>query len=291
MFSWNYVFHSVGIVLAFPAIVLAKLRGRDVGFEIHSRRVDKWTRIGARYTVKPKKVFGFWMYLNPNDQTPISTSIGTSGFLDLPLTCLLVKVVKKGMNIVDVGANIGYYTLLGAQIVGKQGRVYAFEPDAFNFRLLDRSIRENSALNIETYPIAVSDVSGQVKLFRADPSQPGGHSIGRDRGHGFEEVESTTLDDFWEKNGRPRIDFVKVHVAGDDPLVLAGMGKILKESRPIVAMVFDPPKWKGKETLLNYLFELYQVSEIVESPFLLKKTTLDSLNREHATELFLRRRI
>jgi FkbM family methyltransferase len=287
MFSWKYVLRSIGVTLAYPSLVVSWLQRKDIRVEIHNRRLAEWARIKRRYADAPKKVLGSKMYLDPNDLTPISSSIGTSGFLDLPLTCLLTKVLKNSMTFVDVGANIGYYTLLGSKIVGNGGRVYAFEPETHNFRLLEKSVRENGRANISVYKLAISDIDGQVRLFRASKWQPGGHSISKDQGQGFEQVVSTTLDDFWEKNGKPSMDLIKIHVTGDDPLVIAGMGRILRESRPKIAMIFDPPKWRGRETLLALLFQLYDACEIIRSPFLLRRTTLQSLNQTEARELFL----
>lgn len=250
--------------------------------------MEKWKVIGERFSERPKQLFGYKIYLNPDDLTPVSTSIGTSGLLDLPLTCLLRKVVKPGMTVVDVGANIGYYTLLTSQLVGKEGKIIAFEPETLNFALLERSVRENMRESISLHRVALSDRKGVVKLYRADDHNPGGHSIGTDRGHGFDEVNSTTMDDFWEDMGRPRIDLIKVHVAGDDPLVLKGSEKVLRTVMPMLAMVFDPPKWRESEdSLLSYLFDAFEVYEIIESPFLLRRLRLSTLNRTKATELFL----
>jgi FkbM family methyltransferase len=250
--------------------------------------VEKWRATREGYRDRPKQLFGFKIYLNPDDLTPISSSIGISGVLDLPLTCLLRKVLKTGMTVVDIGANIGYYTLLTSRLVGERGRVIAFEPENLNFSLLKRSVRENKASSISLHQLAVSDRNGTVRLYRAEASQPGGHSIGTDRGQGFDEVNCTTLDDFWGKMGRPRIDLIKIHVTGDDPLVLRGSNRVLREATPMVTMVFDPPKWgESNDSQLRYLFDNFEVYEIVESPFLLKKLNLSSLNRRNATELFL----
>jgi FkbM family methyltransferase len=276
------------VALHFPSVFIPLLQGKEFGVKLHEKRVQKWKSAREQFRDHPKQVFGFKIYLNPDDLMPVSTSIGTSGVLDLPLTCLLRKVVKNGMTVVDIGANIGYYTLLASQLVGEGGRVIAFEPEALNFSLLEKSIRENEGASIRFYKLAVSDRNGQVRLYKGDVSQPGGHSIGTDRGHGFDLVESTTLDEFWESEGRPRIDLIKIHVSGDDPLVLKGGSKVLRDEWPMLTIVFDPPKWREEdESLLRYLFDSFEVYEVVESPFLLRRLRLSSLNRIRATELFL----
>jgi len=73
--------------------------------------------------------------------------------------------LKKGMTIIDIGANIGYYTLLMGQITGPDGIVYAFEPEPNNFRLLSKNILKNNIQNIHPFQKAVSDKNGFIKLF------------------------------------------------------------------------------------------------------------------------------
>jgi len=289
LFSWTYVGHALATGSRYPTILTAKLQGKDIGVELHKRRRRVWTRVGPDYRQIPKRVRGFKIYLNPEDTGPVSTSVGTDGILDLPLTCLMLKLLKKGMSFVDIGANLGYFTLLGAKAVGDSGRVYAFEPESLNFRLLSKSINENKFRNVEIHNQVVSDTNGIVKLFKADVHQPGGHSIGTDRGLGFEDVQSTTLDGFWETSGRQRWDMLKIHVTGDDPMVLRGATGVLNELHPMIAMVFDPPKWEQHRTLLSSLFEMYAVYEIIESPFLLRKVEATSLGGPRLRPLFMTR--
>jgi hypothetical protein len=148
LFSWSYLFRSSLIAIRSPSLLLASLERKDVGAENHDRRIRKWLRIGRNYSESPKKFFGMQIYLNPQDLSPVSTSIGTDGILDLPLTCLLSKVLKKGMKVVDVGANLGYFSLLSAKLVGESGIVYAFEPEDLNFQYLSRSVALNNLQNI-----------------------------------------------------------------------------------------------------------------------------------------------
>lgn len=287
-FSWTYIFHVLRIVIRSPSLVFQWLEGRDIGAEIHRGRIADWAKIGERYTNVPGVVHGFKIYLNPEDLSPISSSMATVGVLDLSLTCLLMKLLKRGMKFVDIGANLGYYTLLAARKVGQRGMVYAFEPESLNYQLLSKSVRANELQNVQIYRQAISDTTGRLRLFKADASHPGGHSVGTDKGLGYEEVVSTTLDEFWEIAGRPRWDVLKIHVAGDDPLVLSGSGMVLREVSPMITMIFDPPKWKEYDAMLHGLFASHEVYEVVKSPFLLRELSFSSLKREKASELFLK---
>jgi len=272
-----------------PSILLCSILGMDVGVRIHKRRMQEWRAIREKYADKPRAALGFRIYLNPEDSSPVSSSIAADGFLDLPLTSLLLKILKPGMCVVDVGANLGYYTLLASKIVREHGTVYSFEPEPVNFRLFNMSLGENQSHNVLQLQEAVSDTWGIIKLYRADASQPQQHSIAFDWGKGAENVKSITLDQFWEIEGRPQIDLVKVHVVGEDPLVLRGAKRVLNQVRPMVTMVFDPPKWRSEAQLLTSIFALYNVYEIVQSPFLIKPIQPSSLERSRgkARELFL----
>lgn len=246
-----------------------------------------WKKIGARYKDQPKNIFGLKIFLNPEDMSPVSTSIGTSGRLDLALTGLLEKVLKPGMNFVDVGANLGYYTLLAVKQVGRAGMVYAFEPESQNFEFLTRSIAVNNLGNVKPYQQALTDRRGAIKLFKASTSQPHEHSVTLDWGKGTEEVGSTTLDAFWELVGKPRLDMLKIHVVGDEPLVLKGASKVLRESRPKIAMVFVPPKWENETPLLESLLESYECFEVTQSPFLLRSIGRSAFGHGRTIEVFL----
>ena len=73
-----------------------------------------------------------------------------TGYWEKYETELFKKVVKEGMTVVDIGAHIGYYTLIAANLAGKKGKVYAFEPEAENYSLLVKNIKVNGYQNIVT---------------------------------------------------------------------------------------------------------------------------------------------
>ncbi len=134
--------------------------------------------------------------------------------------------VRAGMCVFDVGANIGYYTLLAARAVGPSGRVYAFEPEPRNFSLLMRSIAENGFTNIRPLPVAVSDKAGIVRL-HLDDANFGAHSFHpgsvRTSSGRFVEVEAMTLDSFGdEARSFDAGILVKVDVQGAEALVVDG---------------------------------------------------------------------
>lgn len=141
----------------------------------------------------------------------------------------LKEYVKPGMTVVDIGANIGFYTTIFLKLVGKNGKVYAFEPDALNFKHLVRNTEKYAnAVNNNT---AVSDKSGKIKLYRyALNVEFKTYDIGESTD--FVEIDCITLDDYF-KNGE-QVDVVKTDTEGFDYSVINGMKELVRRSKNIV---------------------------------------------------------
>jgi len=91
----------------------------------------------------------------------------------------IAHLVKPDWIVVDVGANIGYYTLLLSRRVGSQGRVYAFEPARSNYQRLMRNITMNNATNVKVYQAALGDREGESSLVVGSPDNPEEIRLGR----------------------------------------------------------------------------------------------------------------
>lgn len=144
------------------------------------------------------------------------------------------KVVKEGMKVVDVGANIGYYSLLAAKLVGKQGYVWAFEPEPVNYAELLGNIALNDLHNVKAERKAVSNYSGKGKLYLSS-DESGAHSLIRCRPKNKEtvEVQTVMLDDLF--NGR--VDVLKTDTEGNDLRVLQGAESLLKRNKGIKVFI------------------------------------------------------
>jgi len=277
MFSWGYPKRAAESAIRNPSALLSLLSGGNPGEVIYNRRMREWLRTRQEYLVEPKDTLGFKIFLNPDDMSQTSALIATTGWLNLPVTCLFLKILKPGMNVVDAGANLGYYTLLAAKAVGNAGRVWGFEPEPRNFLLMTKSIHASSLHNVEPIQMALSDKPGNGKLYLAPSSEPNAHTLTQDRGVGSLDVPATSLDDFWSAEGAGRLDLLKVHVFGDEPIVLRGSRRVLRESRPMVVTRFGSPRWSDDTGLLDDLFSWYDVYEIVGSPSLIRPIAKSAL--------------
>jgi len=173
------------------------------------------------------EVQGSKMFLDPGDSLDLSIN-GVYGELD---TKIIREEIHEGDIVIDVGANIGYYTLIFAQLVGKSGKVIAFEPESKNFEILKKNVEINNYNNVILEPKIVSEKCGKMKLYVSD-SDIVGHRIQKmGTLKNFIEVESVTLDDYMEKlNLDKKVNFIKIDVEGAEPKVLEGSNKILEKN-------------------------------------------------------------
>ena len=173
------------------------------------------------------EIQGNKMFLGEGDPHSISIE-GVFGELD---TETIKNSIKKGDIVVDVGANIGYYTLIAAKIVGDKGKVFAFEPEPKNFEILRKNVEINGYHNVILEQKGVSDVNKELKLYLSKGI--GCHSIIPNVNTTTQviPIESVKLDDYFrELNLVDKIDFMKIDTEGAEFRILNGMNAILKQS-------------------------------------------------------------
>lgn len=157
-----------------------------------------------------------------------------------PELAYLEKILSPGKVFIDVGANFGVYTLVASKLVGKSGRVLAFEPTAQSFEILRQNIELNHFSNVRTYQVALAQEGSKAWLYYG--WDPVGNSLGKDPLHGNEgeEVQTEALDKLVEENGIDHVDVIKIDVEGAEELVLRGAVRCLTTQRPIVIFEFNP---------------------------------------------------
>ncbi len=187
------------------------------------------------------------MYVDPADEF-LQLDLLASGVHEEAETKAFCSLVEQGMTVVDVGANIGYYTLLAARLVGASGRVIALEPSSANYRLLTQNVALNGYENVTVLNLAAGEKPGQVRLY-LDPANFGNCSLSSANvpvGAGSEEVEVTTLDHLLDAGVfGGRVDLIKLDVQGAQGLVLRGAQRTLGRFRPKIMMEFASQWLKG----------------------------------------------
>jgi len=196
------------------------------------------------------------MFLNPKDHV-ITYRMMASGDWEPNESYWTTELLRKGDTYVDIGANVGYYTLLASRRGGEEGHVFAFEPDPDNFRILERNVRLNNLQNVTLVQKAVSNENATIRLFIAEDNK-GDHRIYQtEEERPSVEVEAVTLDDFFFDYDRS-IDFVKIDTQGAEGVIVDGMRGIIENNDHIViAIEYFPKGLKGLGTdVKNFVKDL-----------------------------------
>jgi FkbM family methyltransferase len=153
-----------------------------------------------------------------------------SGEYEPHLTSVFQRYCKPGMTVVDVGANVGYYSLLASKLVGPSGRVIALEPNSENCRLLVSSLRLGGITNVELVPVACDRATGWA-YYSTHVGSNGGLVDDQDLlAHPGVVVPTFRLDDIVEGP----VGFLKMDVEGAEARVVAGATRLIESSRPII---------------------------------------------------------
>ncbi|MGQ0792547.1 MAG: FkbM family methyltransferase [Deltaproteobacteria bacterium] len=194
-------------------------------------------------------------------------------------TELFKSLIHPGMTVIDIGANIGYFTLIAAKSLQGTGRVYAFEPEPNNFKLLAKSVRANDYKNIEIFPKAVSRSRGTLKLYvdKTSPVHPSFAKENVPESAGYIEVETVALDDFLAERsggGDNGPALIKMDTQGAEGYVIEGAGRMLSRGDVKIIMEFWPlglrnlgtDPLKLLETLRGYGFIMKIIDEASPYP-------------------------
>lgn len=150
-------------------------------------------------------------------------------------------VIQKELSLdgtfLDVGANIGYFSLLASRVVGDKGRVIAFEPISRLCQQIKMSVEKNNITNLQIENVGCSSDSGIAKLYLAK-NNIGGSSLIAKKDSDYEEVVLRKLDDYFSV--LDRIDLIKIDVEGREYDVLLGAKALLEKFKPKIILEFSP---------------------------------------------------
>ena len=195
---------------------------------------------------------GHKMFLDPSDSLNLTINEVYEPFE----TSLLFYEIKNGDIVLDIGAHIGYYTLIMASLVGDRGKVFAFEPEPSNFNLLKKNLESNGYQNIVLENKAVSDKNGYTNLYLCKDNS-GMHRIYPSKYcEGQIKVDEIKLDDyFMDSDLKNKISVVKIDVEGTELDVLEGLKEILKNPQIKLFLEFIPDSIKEYHSRPNELLE------------------------------------
>lgn len=219
--------------------------------------------------------------------------IRSQGVWEADVMKLLARTLRPGSTFVDVGANVGFHSILAAQLVGPEGTVVAVEASPWTLELLRANVWRHGA-GVRVVAAAASDVAGTVRL-ELDPHHRSGARLTEGDAAGAVEVEAAPLDELVPDGA---VDVLKVDVEGAEPLVFRGAHGVLERSPRLVAVVEfrDEPHLSG-ETPADVLafyeslgFELCLLRRNGDLAPASRTAVLDRARREPSFNLVLRRR-
>lgn len=203
------------------AILLKKL------FRVRRQAVESLS--GNRFWIDPVSNLG-WHLLS-------------TGEYERPLQELLDCVLRTGDVFLDIGANEGYFSVLGSKRVGPSGKVFAVEPQGRLIPIIRENLRLNATSNVTVAHTALAEKEGEAVLYLANSLNSGSSSLFRivKNGDGSEHVKQVALDQFFASNGIARARFIKIDCEGAEYVILSGAKRILREQRiEFVSVDFHP---------------------------------------------------
>ena len=175
----------------------------------------------------------------------------------------LESIVEEGMNVIDIGANIGITTVAIAKRIGRGGKLYSFEPVPEYFNILKENVSSNGLENVKVYELAVTDGVGRAYFYQKGLSS----GIVFEEGAEKFEVYTTTIDRFLSQEKMERIDLINMDCEGSELLVLNRAKETLCKNRVKIfcEIHHDFLKQLGQsvEALVEYLQGLeFQVQSV-----------------------------
>ncbi len=168
----------------------------------------------------------------------VSDQIVKHGIWEPCETNLFCQLIQSGDTVLDIGANIGYYTSIASRLVGPGGKVYAFEPESRNFEILEWNVENSDIRNTVCINQAVANYVGETTLYLS-PENLGHHSFLDSIN--FNETQAVTVSSteeyFLENSGK--IDLIKIDVEGAEQAVLDGMQETLRRNRVHIKLIME----------------------------------------------------
>lgn len=157
------------------------------------------------------------------------------GEYEAPELSFLEDTLKEGDVFIDIGANIGLYTLLASTLVGENGKVISFEPFAYNFNRLKHNVAQNFNKNIVLEKLAVSEKKEKITIaYDAKEANRGMASAYLTDFSYSETTDSTSIDGYFRENSLNKVNFIKIDIEGGEFPALLGMRETLNKYGPVI---------------------------------------------------------
>jgi FkbM family methyltransferase len=182
------------------------------------------------------------LFMRPLGLSAVEVGIIRRGMFEPETVSAFAALLAPGMTVMDIGANVGQFTLVAAGRVGPNGCVHAFEPTPELAAHILSNLELNGLENVAVNEIAVSEVAGRAMLHFSEPGDPGENSIVNFvPGVRAIEVPTVTLDGYVASRGIGRVDVIKVDIEGAEMSALRGARVLLSgDDSPVLVLECHP---------------------------------------------------
>ena len=234
------------------------------------RNITNW--IIKKLLPNKVKIGKYFLFLNPYD--PVVSGAIFFNVYEKSESHFIKSICYEGMNILDIGANIGYYTALFSQLAGERGSVIAIEPDLESYKYLSKSINSFNYKNVLSFRLAASDIKQKLPLFISKENRGDNRLYSTNQKRNSIMVDCLTVDELLEENKIENLDLIKIDVQGYEPKVLKGMLNIVRSSKKLILLSEFWPKGilqageSPKEFLTMLRKMQFQLFELKKNGFL-----------------------
>jgi len=201
-------------------------------------KVAKWLGVADK-SYKKKLPGGFYMLVRPSEH--IQQQLFWYGYYEKELGDLIKTSLKPGDVFLDMGANIGYFSLLAAT-KEPTSKVFSFEPVINLFQKLEENISINHVKNITAFNIAVGEREEEKEIFISGSDNSGMSSFHQPENYSGkkEKVKVVTIDGWFKTAGVSKVDLVKLDIEGSELAALRGMAGVLQNFKPLIIAEINP---------------------------------------------------
>jgi len=223
--------------------------------------------------LKIKNAEGKTLKISTNQTSYLTQLLFWNGYLSFEYTDIFLKLIKKVDSFYDIGANIGYYSLLAA-MENENIKVVGFEPAAGPLYYFEKNVQINKFINIKVEPIALSHKEGEIEFYEiknkkykylehnlAGESNAGSKTKGRN--FMIHKVKTTTFDNYVKKNNVEAIALVKMDTEGTEYLILEHSSQVLGKMKPLIICetLYNTIEPELDRIMRSYGYEFYNFTD------------------------------
>jgi FkbM family methyltransferase len=203
-------------------------------------------------------------FVIPSLREPVGFYLLIDGIYEVTTVSFVLKQLKPGAVFIDVGANIGVFTLPAARKIGPAGRVVAIEPSPRAFSYLQQNVALNELSNVHLFQCVATECDGRTMPFYEAPIDHFGMgSLGTQFHTNPILVQARTLDQILSAQKIEYVDVIKVDVEGFEAAVFRGAEKLLTSTKPpIVVFEFCEQVGAAQRVLKDYGYSIWSLKEL-----------------------------